>query len=62
MGFSVAVADAEKVLAIERLAATVVVLGLVLPCISLYIISKYEITEASHEDKLKGLGYAEAER
>jgi glycoside/pentoside/hexuronide:cation symporter, GPH family len=59
VGFSVAVSDEDKVLAIERLAATVVVLGITLPALSLYIVSKYEITKSSHESKLEDLGYNE---
>lgn len=57
VGFSVAVSAEDKVLAIERLAATVVILGITLPALSLFIISKYEITKSSHEKKLQDLGY-----
>ena len=57
VGFSVAVNAEDKALAIERLAATVVILGITLPALSLYIVSKYEITKSSHESKLEDLGY-----
>ncbi|MCZ6500899.1 MAG: MFS transporter [Gammaproteobacteria bacterium] len=61
VGFSVAATGLEKVDAIERMAAVVIVLGIVLPALSLYMVSKYEITESSHESKLQDLGYKEQE-
>jgi glycoside/pentoside/hexuronide:cation symporter, GPH family len=57
VGFSVTATGMEKVDAIERLAAVVIVLGIVLPSLALFMVSKYEITELSHDGKLQELGY-----
>ena len=59
VGVSVGVAGAEMTEAIERLAAAVIVLGFVLPLISLYFLNKYEITRDTHESNLGDLGYSE---
>ncbi|MEE2674776.1 MAG: MFS transporter [Myxococcota bacterium] len=57
VGFSVAETDADKVLAVERLAVVFVVLGIALPALSLWIFSKYQITQEVHEENLSQLGY-----
>ena len=57
VGFSVAETDADKVMAIERLAVVFIVLGIALPALSLWIFSKYQITQEVHESNLSELGY-----
>ena len=57
VGFSAAATDAQKGLAVEKLAALFVVLGVLLPSLSLWIFSHYEITKAVHESNLAELGY-----
>ena len=49
--------DADKVMAIERLAVVFIVLGIALPALSLWIFSKYQITQEGHESNLSELGY-----
>ncbi|NRA03131.1 MAG: MFS transporter [Myxococcales bacterium] len=57
VGFSAAETDAEKVLAVERLAVVFIALVIALPSLSLWIFSKYQITQQIHEENLLELGY-----
>ncbi|HKI73496.1 MAG TPA: MFS transporter [Pseudomonadales bacterium] len=59
VGFSATAGDADKIMAIQHLAGVIVVLGIVLPFISLYLLSRYEITRETHTDNLENLGYVE---
>ena len=59
VGFSATAPLAQKIASIQDLALIILVLGVVLPPISLYLLSKYEITRASHADHLATLGYAD---
>jgi GPH family glycoside/pentoside/hexuronide:cation symporter len=61
VGFSATAEFAEKAAAIQDLALVIVGLGVVLPCISLYLLSRYEITQAMHSDNLANLGYVDDE-
>ena len=44
-------------MASERLAVVFIVLGIALPALSLWIFSKYQITQEVHESNLSELGY-----
>jgi GPH family glycoside/pentoside/hexuronide:cation symporter len=59
VGFNPAGTAAEKVAAIEGLAAVMVVLAVVMPWISLWIFSRYQITRDIHDGNLESLGYTE---
>lgn len=59
VGFSAAVTAAEKADAIVNLAAVIAVLSVVLPSLSLWIFSHYEITQDTHDANLEALGYAD---
>ena len=61
VGFSATAPEAEKILAIQELAIVVVVLAIILPSISLFLLSRYEITRSVHESNLDKLGYGNAE-
>jgi Na+/melibiose symporter-like transporter len=58
VGFSTATTDPEKAAAVVNLAAVFVVLGVLLPSISLWVFSRYEITKDTHDTNLEALGYA----
>ena len=58
VGFSAAAPLAAKVAAIQDLALVILGLAVVLPSISLYLLSKYEITRGMHDENLRTLGYA----
>ena len=45
--------------AVERLAVVFIVLVIALPSLSLWIFSKYQITQEVHEQNLSALGYDE---
>ena len=49
--------DADKAMAVERLAVIFIALGIALPALSLWIFSKYQITQEVHESNLSELGY-----
>jgi len=57
VGFEAAAGDAEKAAATAKLAAILVALGVLLPSLSLWILSHYEITRDTHERNLAQLGY-----
>ena len=57
VGFSATGTAAEKIAAIESLAAVVVVLAIAMPSLSLWIFSRYQITRQVHEGNLAELGY-----
>ena len=59
VGFNAAAPDAVKVIAIQQLALVILGLAIVLPSISLYLLSKYEITRSMHDDNLRTLGYTD---
>ncbi|HAJ75525.1 MAG TPA: hypothetical protein DCM64_03625, partial [Gammaproteobacteria bacterium] len=59
VGFSATASQADKVLAIQDLALMIVILNIILPSISLYLFSRYEITRSKHESNLGELGYKE---
>lgn len=61
VGFSVDGTQVEKIAAIEDLAVVIVVLSILLPCLSVYLFSRYEITRSKHETNLDELGYMENE-
>lgn len=61
VGFSATAPEAEKILAIQELAIVIVVLAIILPSISLFLLSRYEITRSVHESNLDELGYGNAE-
>ena len=61
VGFSTAETEAAKVAAVENLAFVFVLLGIGLPSLSLWIFSKYTITQAVHEQNLAQLGYTSGE-
>ena len=60
-GFSDAQTDADKTLAIERVAFAMVILALTLPVTAVALLSRYRISRRSHQRNLVSLGYAEAE-
>ena len=59
VGFSATGTHAEKVAAMEDLAAVIVVLAVALPSLSLWIFSRYQITQRVHEGNLAELGYTQ---
>ena len=59
VGFSPDGTEAEKAAAIEGLAAVIVVLSIVMPVLSVWIFSRYQITRNIHDDNLESLGYVE---
>lgn len=59
VGFTPDGTEAEKAAAIEGLAAVIVVLSIVMPVLSVWIFSRYQITRDIHADNLESLGYVE---
>ena len=59
VGFEATGSDLEKVAAVEKLAAVIVVLGVALPSLSLAIFSRYQITQEVHDENLSELGYTD---
>lgn len=57
VGFSATATVAQKVSAIEDLAVVIVGVYIVMPMISLALLSRYEITREIHESNLENLGY-----
>lgn len=61
VGFSATASFAAKVAAIQDMAIVIVGLAITLPTISLYLLSRYEITRESHDENLDDLGYSDDE-
>ncbi len=59
VGFTADGTEAEKIAAIEDLAVVIAALSVAMPCLSLYLFSRYEITRSKHETNLDELGYTE---
>ncbi len=57
VGFSATATEVDKIAAVEDLAVVIMILQVILPSISLYLFSKYEITRSLHESNLDELGY-----
>lgn len=61
VGFNAGATVADKVAAVQSLAAVIVVLAVVLPATSLWLFSRYQITRNVHDSNLENLGYVEKE-
>ena len=57
VGFAATSNIEDKIAAMEDLASIIAVLAIIMPSISLYLLSQYELTRSSHQTNLSDLGY-----